>query len=481
MTDRIASDLTYAEPADVTTQINCDADICISGFGSVGYPKAIPSALAECENLSLTIVSGGSVGDIVDTRLVEVGAIDRRYPYQARSASREAINNQQIEFNDTHIARLGEAVLLGHLPSPDVAVVEAVAAGRDWFVPSTSIGQTQAFVEAADQLVIEINHAQPLSLRSFHDIYRVGPPPRDESIPLQHPGGRIGTSKITFDKSKLAAVVQTDRPDSPYEFRSPTSIDETIANNLSNMLYSEIETNPALTDRICLQFGVGSLGNALMSSFRDLDFDGRDVVYYGEVIQDGILDMLDSETLMTASATALALSTEGTNRLFDNQNQYSERIVLRPAAISNRASLIDRFGVIAINSALEVDIYGHVNSTHAHGTELINGIGGSGDFIRNGLLGIVALPSQTADGDASRIVPMVPHTDHTEHDVDVVVTEQGVADLRSLSPRERAEVLINECAHPSVRDDLDSYLTEAMKHSGHISHQLDSVWSWDSV
>jgi len=215
-----------------------------------------------------------------------------------------------------------------------------------------------------------------------------------------------------------------------------------------------------------------------MGAFHDLDFDGRDVVYYGEVIQDGLLDMLDANNLDVASATSLALTEDGMNRLFDNSDRYEDDIILRPASLSNRASLIDRFGVVAINSALEVDIYGHVNSTHVDGTQIVSGIGGSGDFARNGLISIIALPSIAANGEVSRIVPMVPHTDHTEHDVDVIITEHGVADLRSSSPVERAERLVTECTHPSFRDKLQTYVENAQRNSGHIPHDFERTRRW---
>jgi succinyl-CoA:acetate CoA-transferase len=122
-----------------------------------------------------------------------------------------------------------------------------------------------------------------------------------------------------------------------------------------------------------------------------------------------------------------------------------------------------------------VDVYGHVNSTHIGGTHVVNGVGGSADFTRHCPLAVVVLPSMTGGG-TSRVVPMVSHVDHTEHDVDVVVTEQGVADLRGLSPRERAAELL-ECAHPDVRGDLRAYLDRAGG-SGHIPHDLGTAFDW---
>lgn len=481
ISNRITDESAVIDSTAVAESIPDDAVLAVSGFGSVGYPKAVPLALAKSKrNLSLTVISGGSVGDEIDTVLMEADAIARRYPYQARDAARDAVNAGRIEFQDRHIARLGEAVLLGQIPSPDVAVVEAVAVGTGWLVPSTSIGLTPEYVEAADRLIVEVNHAQPLSLQKFHDVYRVGTPPRNEPIPLSGPGERIGGPKITFDPRKLDAVVETEVRDQPYTFRDSTRIDEAIAENLAAFLREEQEQNPALKDSIRIQFGVGNLGNALMSAFESVDFGGAEIVYYGEVIQDGLLDLIDSGRVEVASATSLALTAEGQDRLFERFERYVEDIILRPAYITNRASLVDRFGVISVNTALEVDLYGHVNSTHIDGTQIVNGIGGSGDFTRNGLLSVIALGSKAGDGRISRIVPMVPHVDHTEHDIGVIVTEHGVADLRGLSPHERASELIDNCADPAFRTDLQSYFDMASDQAGHIPHDLSSAFHWRS-
>jgi succinyl-CoA:acetate CoA-transferase len=479
LTRRVAAGVETEDADAAARRVADDATVCVSGFGSVGYPKDVPAALARSDrDLSLTIISGGSVGGAIDTDLFEAGAVARRYTYQARGPSRAAVNERRVAFQDRHIGCLGEDVILGQLPSPDVAVVEAVAVGEDWFVPSTSLGHTRAFVEAADELIVEVNEAQPIELGLVHDVYRVPMPPRDEGIPLSHPGERIGSSKVRFDPDSLVSVVRTDEPDQPYEFREPTDVDRTIARNLGAFLVAEAARNPALEESVRLQFGVGSLGNALMAELPEVDFGDREIVYFGEVIQDGLLDMIDDGALAAASATSLALSREGQTRLFRDVDRYVSNIVLRPASVSNRAELIDRFGVVAVNSTLEVDLYGNANSTHVNGTDIVNGIGGSGDYCRNGLVSILALSSTAAGGDISRIVPMVPHVDHTEHDFGVVVTEYGVADLRRLSPLERATELIDNCAHPEFREDLRAYLDAATARDGHVPHDLDRALSW---
>jgi succinyl-CoA:acetate CoA-transferase len=109
---------------------------------------------------------------------------------------------------------------------------------------------------------------------------------------------------------------------------------------------------------------------------------------------------------------------------------------------------------------------------------MMNGIGGSGDFSRNAHLAIFVTKSVAKRGTISSIVPMVTHVDHNEHDVDVIVTEQGLADLRVLAPRERAEVIIKNCVHPDYRELAMDYLREATARGGHTPHLLSKAFAW---
>lgn len=477
VTNRLTDTPPVISAESAAQRISADSVVVVSGFGSVGYPKEVPLALADSgRDLSLTIVSGGSVGEEIDERLADVDAIARRYPYQSRRPTRTRINGGDMAFADAHVSGFGDRIRAGEFGAPDVALIEAVAVGPDWLIPTTSIGHTPACVAAADKLIVEVNEDQPLELQEFHDVYLPSLPPNREAIPLENPLDRIGTPFVEFDPEKLSGIVLTERSDTTYEFRDSSPSDEAIADLLVGFLEEEIDRNPFFEDRLCLQFGVGSLGNALMGGFGDIEIGDRELVYYGEVIQDGLLDMMDAGKLSGASAASLALSEDGLSRLFEEPDRYADNIVVRNGDISNNPALIDRFGVIGVNSALEVDIYGNVNSTHIGGTHIQNGIGGSGDFNRNAAVSVVALSSIAGGGSISRIVPMAPHVDHTEHDVDVVITEQGLADLRGLAPDERAEALVENCAHPSFREELRSYIARGTNGGGHIQHDLESAY-----
>jgi succinyl-CoA:acetate CoA-transferase len=476
---RLHGDVPLVDAETAAAAVDTDATVLTSGFGSVGYPKAIPLALAESSrDLSLTLVASGKVGDEIDVELVGSGAVERRFSYQSSRVAREKTDAREIAFSDRNASSIGDEVQYGGLVEPDVAVVEAVAVGEDWFVPSTSLGQVPAFVEAADALYVELNRHQPLELQALHDVYRPDAPPNREPIPLSSPGERIGTAHVGFDPEKLAGVVETDRSDSTYTFRDPTDDDLAIAANLGSFLREELERSPVFDDAVHLQFGVGSLGNALMGELQSLEFGDREVHYFGELIQDGLFDMLDAGGLASASATSLALTDEGQERLFADVERYAEDVVLRPADVSNHPGLINQFGVIGVNSAIEFDIYGNANSTHVRGERMINGIGGSADFNRNSLITVCALPSTLNDGAISRVVPQVFHVDHTEHDIDVFVTEQGVADVRGLSPVERAELIVEECAHPDFAPELRSYLDDVREREYHIPQDVERAADW---
>ncbi|MDY6964294.1 MAG: acetyl-CoA hydrolase/transferase C-terminal domain-containing protein, partial [Pseudomonadota bacterium] len=86
--------------------------------------------------------------------------------------------------------------------------------------------------------------------------------------------------------------------------------------------------------------------------------------------------------------------------------------------------------------------------------------------------------SLAKEGRISSVVPMVPHVDHTEHDVDILVTEQGLADLRELAPRERALQIIEHCAHPDFKEALSDYFRRACARGGHTPHLLEEALSW---
>jgi succinyl-CoA:acetate CoA-transferase len=408
-------------------------------------------------------------GVVADDSVVD--EVERRYPFAVWAPVKKAVNDERMKFTDAHLSHVPDEVRQGYYGDVDTAVIEAVAVGEDWLVPSTVVGATPAYIEEADEVVVEVNGGLPLSLSHLHDTYA---PNAGEPVGLASPGERVGGPRIGFDADKLVSVVETDVRPPSYPFRDLTEDESRIVEAFADFVEEEVEGNPLIEDRVSFEMGVGALGNAVASSLADVDFGGTTPYYYGEVLQDGVLDMIDEGVFSEASAMSMVLSEEGKERLLEKADEYARKVSLRPIEVSNDPGAIRRFNVIGVNSAVEVDLYGHVNSSHVRGTELLQGIGGSGDYSRNSLVSVFVLRSKVRGKDIPTIVPMVSHVDHTEHDTSVVITEQGVADLRGLAPRERATELIESCAHPDYRDALRGYLEEAER--GHIPHDLSACF-----
>lgn len=454
-----------------------------SGFTPSGYPKAVPLALAELdkeinEKLKINLYTGASVGDELDGALARADIIGKRLPYQTNESLRDHINNSKCEFLDMHLSHVPHYTKLGFLGKIDIAIIEAVAITEEGhIIPSTSIGTSPTYVEMADKVIIEINTSQPLELEGMADIYIPKNPPYTRPIPIMMPNDRIGTEYIPCNIDKIAAIVITDIKDN---VRPLAPVDETsqrISEHLIKFLEKEVEAGRLTNELLPIQSGVGSVANAVLAGLGKSDFEN--LVCYTEVIQDSMLDLIDTGKALFASGTSITPSAEGLERFKKNIEFYKDKIILRPQEISNHPEVIRRLGIIAINTAVEADIYGNVNSTNIMGSRMMNGIGGSGDFTRNAYVSIFTTASTAKKGKISSIVPMVSHHDHTEHDVMIVITEQGVADLRGLSPKERAEAIINNCAHPDFRPMLLDYFDRAKEGKyKHTLHILQEALSW---
>ncbi len=472
--------------------IRPDDHVGMSGFTGAGYPKALPQALARRigaaqargESFRVDVWTGASTAPELDGALAQVGGIEMRLPYQSDPVCRERINSGQMDYIDIHLSHVAQFVWFGFLGKLDVAVVEVAGVLEDGrLIPSTSVGNNKTWLDQADRVILEVNSLQPLALAGMHDIYYgTQLPPHRKPIPMTEPGERIGEPYLRVDPAKVVAVVETRLPDRNTSFSPPDPVSRRIAEHILDFLDHEVRKGRMPPGLLPLQSGVGNIANAVLAGLEQGPYQGLSA--YTEVLQDGMLALLKSGRLAQASATALSLSNAGMQDFLAHLDFYRERIVLRPQEISNHPELIRRLGIIAMNGMIEADIYGNVNSTHIMGSRIMNGIGGSGDFARNSYLSIFMTPSLAKGGAISSIVPMVSHVDHTEHDVQIIVTEQGLADLRGLAPRQRAHMLIERCAHPDYQPALRDYLARAehrarQGHGGlHTPHLLDEALSW---
>jgi succinate CoA transferase len=459
------------------------AMVAVGGFTPAGAPKAVPRALARRAQqlhqagipFQIKLLSGASTGAACDDELARAEAVSWRAPYMTSVPMRELANTGKLEFVDMHLSHVSQAVMEGFLGSIDFAVVEATEITHDGRVYlTTGIGNAPTFLHCAKKVIIELNAYHSPRLRELADILVLPPPPHRDPIPIRDPLDRIGRAYAEVDPSKVIGVVQTNEPDGGRSFTQPDEASLRIAAHVAEFFLGEIRSGRVPPEFLPLQSGVGNIANAVLSGLASRPEFPRFKVYT-EVLQDAMLDLIASGEAIGASATALALTNEKLKFLHDNFGDFTDRIVLRPQEISNHPGIARQLGVIATNTAIEVDVYGHVNSTHILGTQIVNGLGGSGDFERNAYLSIFMCPSTTKGGRISTIVPMCSHIDHSEHSVQVVVTEQGLADLRGLSPMARARRIIDNCAHPAYRDALSRYLEGAPM--GHIRHDLNRCFA----
>jgi succinyl-CoA:acetate CoA-transferase len=452
----------------------------MSGFTRAGEAKAVPRALAERvrENpMKINLMTGASLGNDLDKLLTESGALARRMPFQVDSTLRKAINNGEVMFIDQHLSETVEQLRNHQLTMPDVAVIEAVAITEEGhIVPTTSVGNSASFAIFAKEVIVEINMLHQPELEGLHDIYIPSYRPTRTPVPLVKVDDRIGSAAIPIDPAKIVGIVFTNQSDSFSTVTDPDADTASIARHLVNFFKEEVAQQRMPANLGPLQAGIGNIANAVMMGLLDSDF--KDLTMYSEVLQDSTFDLIDAGKLNFASGCSIILSERCNAQVFNNLEKYRDKLVLRPQEMSNHPEIVRRLGIIAINTALEFDIYGNVNSTHVCGTKMMNGIGGSGDFARNAHVSVFVTKSIAKGGAISSVVPMVSHVDHTEHDVDILVTEQGLADLRGLAPRERAVEVIKHCVHPDYRNAMLDYYERACVRGGHTPHLLEEAFSW---
>ena len=475
-------------PEQAAALIQHGETVAMSGFTGSGYPKVVPLALAarieqahEADTpFQIQVWTGASTAPELDGALAKVDGIAMRLPFQSDPDARKRINDGRMDYIDMHLSHVAQQVWFGMHGEIDTAIIEVSAIRENGLlVPSTSVGNNKTWLDLAKKVIIEVNRWQPADVDGMHDIYYgTALPPGRKPIPLVHADDRIGERYLRCDLDKIVAVVETDGPDRNSPFTPADEASQRIAAYLVDFLQHEVAHGRLPAQLLPLQSGVGNIPNAVLAGLAASGFRG--LTAFTEVIQDGMLDLLRSGVLSSASCTGFALSPEANEEFKRNIGFYRDRIIMRTQEISNHPELVRRLGCIATNGMIEADLYGNVNSTHIMGSRIQNGIGGSGDFARNAFMSVFLSPSTAKNGSISALVPMVSHVDHTEHDVTVIVTEQGLADLRGLSPKQRARSLITNCVHPDYRDQLQDYFDRASRDSygKHTPHLLPEALSW---
>jgi acetyl-CoA hydrolase len=410
--------------------------IGFSGFTPAGSPKAIPLALARKaraehqagREFKVGVITGASTGPSLDGALAEAEAISFRTPYQSDPMLRAKINSGKVRFVDMHLSLLPQVTRYGFLGPVHWAVIEAAdVTPSGGIVLTSAVGAANTYLRLAEKVLIELNARHPAALLGMHDIFEPADPPTRQEIPVYSPSDRIGSPICVADPNKIAGVVLTDLDDEGGGFDTPNEVTNRIGQNVADFLVSEMHAGRVPKQFLPLQSGVGNIANAVLGA---LD-DSKEIPpfeMYTEVLQDSVVPLLENGRCKFASTCSLTLSPVMMSRFTSNLNFFRGSLLMRPQEISNHPEIIRRLGIISMNTAIEIDLGGNVNSTHVMGKQMMNGIGGSGDFTRNAYLSFFSCPSTAKGGKISAIVPVCAHMDHSEHSVQVVVTEQGVAD-----------------------------------------------------
>lgn len=468
-------------PEEAALLIKDGMNVGVSGFTPSGYPKkttlALAKAIKEGKKCRINIWSGASVGPEIEEELAKVNGIKGRMPYYAASNKTicEQINSSQIDYLDQHLSHFAQQIDYGFFGDVDVAIVEAAAITKEGnLILGPGVGNTPMLAKHAKKIIVEVNTSIPLNIEGMHDIYICQKPPFRTEIPIYSVGDRIGMPYVECGLKRIDCIVESDILDHVRNLSEPDDTSKKIAANLVDFLENEQKQGRLPEKMLPLQSGVGSIANAVLMGLSQSKFEN--LTMYSEILQDSVFGLIKSGKVIQASGCAFTPSPKVWQMYKEDPDLYRKTIVLRPLDISNNPEVIRRLGVISLNTPLEFDIYGQANSTHVLGSRMMNGIGGSGDYMRNGYLTIFSTPSTAKGGNISSIVPMVSHADHTEHDTMVFITEQGVADVRGLSPIKRAKLIIEKCAHPNYRDQLFEYLKIAQRKNAHMPVDLDHAF-----
>lgn len=467
--------------AEAALLIDNNSVVGSSGFTKAGDSKSVLPAFAkraETEDVAITLITGASLGYTTDSDLANNNALIRRMPFMADPALRKSINEYKVKYIDQHLSETIEQLICGHIAPIDTAIIEASSIDENGnIIPTTSIGNSAFFASQAKKIIIEINTKIPVTFRGIHDSIVPKSYPDRDVINIQTVSDRIGTEYITIDPAKVVGIVFTDITDQPAVISEPDDKTSAISKHLLNFFEKEVEKGKLTYALLPLQAGIGKVANAVLTGFVGSKF--KNLTMYSEVLQDSTFELFDSGNMDFASGSSITVSEGCYENVLKNFDKYKNKLILRPQNISNAPEVLRRLGIIGINTAIEFDIYGNVNSTHISGTKMMNGIGGSGDFARNAYLSIFVCQAASKENKISHVLPMVSHVDHTEHDVDILVTDQGLADLRGLCPRERAEVIIENCVHPEYREEIREYFERAKAEvGGHTPHILSEAFKF---
>jgi 4-hydroxybutyrate CoA-transferase len=407
--------------------------------GAAATPATLIEALArrrDVENVTLYHLHTAGPAPFVDP-----GA-ERRFlsvSLFAGAPVRDAIEQGRADFVPIFLSDIPRLFTTRAVPL-DVAVLQLSPPDRHGYCTlGTSVDAALAAAQSATQIVAEVN----------------------ERMPRTH-----GNSLVPLDR--IRAFVHSDRPLPEHPPNTPTSVEDAIGEQAARLV----------PDGATLQMGIGAIPDAVLRRL----FDKHDLGVHSEMFSDGVVDLAEAGVITNRRkqlhpGRMVTSFVVGTRRLYDfvNDNAFVE---FHPCDHTNDTARIRKHdNMVAINSAIEIDLSGQV-CADSIGFRIYSGIGGQMDFIRGSALStggrpIIALPSTAAGGTVSRIVPALKPGSGvvtTRGHVHWIVTEYGCVNLFGLALRQRAEALIS-IAHPDFRRELQQAFA-ATRHFTLPSHEV---------
>lgn len=256
---------------------------------------------------------------------------------------------------------------------------------------------------------MELNTWHSTKLIGMHDIYEIEAPWYRSPIRITQPVEIIGMPYIEVSPEHIKGIILTHQPDEARSMTPSTETTDCIGQHMADFLVDNMQRGYINSKKLILQSGVGSGANAVLGALGQCT-EVPDFNIYTEVLQEEPLRLIQEGRVVSASTGALTISSEHLKNLYKNINDYRGRLLIRPSEISNCPEIIARLGICSLNTAIEVDIYGHVNSTKILGTKMMNGVGGSADFTCNAMLATFTCGSTAKDGKSvasCRFAPML--------------------------------------------------------------------------
>lgn len=413
----------YVSPSEAVGLIDSGDSIYIQGSTSI--PEVLSQALADRGN------------ELKDVTIYAAFAVGRREAPFCKPEYKEAFNVKSLfvannirrwladGYGTTIPAFLGEIPAMfrdGTLPL-DAVFLNVSPPDKDGYCSfGVSADLAVSALECARKVIVQINKAMPYS---------------------------YGDALIHV--SRIDAAIEVDDPLVEVPTAVPTGTDSAIGRHIAELI----------PDGATLQIGVGGIPNAVLSALKDHQHLGL----HTEAMTDGVLPLLESGVIDNSQKTvcpgiSVASLALGSKSLYEYMD-YRKDLLLKDVAWTNAPFRIAQNPkVMAINSAVEVDLTGQV-CADSIGTRIISGVGGQHDFMYGGSLSeggktFIAIPSMTEKG-RSKISPVLTEgagVVTTRHMVQHIVTEYGVASLRGKSLAERARAMVS-IAHPSVREELE--------------------------